>query len=167
MVEKAEAAKPVAKKTTAEVTYVPGDGDPIRVKWAGLEFKAHIPTIVPLDHTISVPIRKSTELPDGTMQSKNVETRVSLVHLARGNPSFTVDGVRADRKVGTERVPTNSDEYRGYAIAWIAASSNATQMDTRWDAEADLRELCGVDEKDISYLRPFFEARHMQTKAAA
>jgi hypothetical protein len=151
-------------KGTAELTYHPSDGDPVRVLWGGLEFKAYVPVAVPLTHSISVPLRKEQALADGTVQSRNVETKVSLVDLARGNPSFSVDGVRAERKVATAWVPTGNDEYRGYCIAWIAASTDATAMDMRWEAEADLRETCGVDEKDLAYLRPFFEARHMQVE---
>ena len=158
--------KPIREKASAEVTYIPGDGDPHRVTWGGLEFKAYVPTKVGVTHAISVPLRKEHVLADGTVQSRNVETRVSLVELARGNPSFAVDGVRTERKVGTARVPSSNDEYRGYAIAWIAASTAAQPMDTRWDAEADLRGNCGVDDKDIAYLRPFFEARRDQVKAA-
>jgi len=164
------AAKPVTKKPardkpSAEITYLPGDGDPHRVTWGGLEFKAYVPTNVALTHAISVPLRKEHALADGTVQSRNIETRVSLVELARGNPSFSVDGVQAARKVATARVPTSNDEYRGYAIAWIANSTDAAVMDTRWDTEAALRGQCGVDEKDIAYLRPFFEARRDQVKA--
>ena len=77
---------PKPTRATAEVTYIPGDGDPHRVTWGGLEFKAHIPTLVPLTHAISVPMRKEHVLDDGTVQSRNIETRVSLVELARGNP---------------------------------------------------------------------------------
>jgi hypothetical protein len=159
--------KPTRDKSTAEVTYIPGDGDPHRVTWGGLEFKAHIPTLVPLTHAISVPMRKEHVLDDGTVQSRNIETRVSLVELARGNPSFSVDGVQAERKAGTARVPSSNDEYRGYAIAWIANSTGAAAMDTRWEAEAALRGQCGVDDKDIAYLRPFFEARRDQVKASS
>jgi hypothetical protein len=53
--------KPTRDKVTAEVTYIPGDGDPHRVTWGGLEFKAHIPTLVPLTHAISVPMRTLAE----------------------------------------------------------------------------------------------------------
>jgi hypothetical protein len=159
------ASAPSSKKeATAEVTYIPGDGDPHRVAWGGLEFKAYVPTMVPVTHAISVPLRKEHVLADGTVQSRNIETKVSLVELARGNPSFSVDGVQADRKVATARVPTTNDEYRGYCIAWIAASTEAAAMDIRWDAEAKLREDCGVEGKDLSYLRPFFEARRDQSQ---
>ena len=48
-------------KKAADVTYIPGDGDPHRVTWGGLEFKAHIPTLVPLTHAISVPMRTLAE----------------------------------------------------------------------------------------------------------
>jgi hypothetical protein len=157
---------PAKSKTTAQVTYHPGDGDPPRVTWGGLEFKAYVPVAVPLTHAIAVPMRKQHVLADGTVQSRNIETKVSLVELARGNPAFSVDGARAERKVATASVPTTNDEYRGYCIAWIAASTDAAVMDKRWDAEAELREQCGVEEKDLAYLRPFFEAHHRRCGSA-
>jgi hypothetical protein len=106
-------------------------------------------------------------LADGTVQSRNVETKVSLVELARGNPAFSVDGARAERKVATASVPTSNDDYRGYCIAWIADSTDAAVMDKRWEAEAELREQCGVEEKDLAYLRPFFEAQRGRCRNAA
>jgi hypothetical protein len=152
------AAKATRPKTTADVIYHPDDGDPVRVKWGGLEFKAYVAVRVPLTHSISVPLKKEHVLADGTVQTRNIETKVSLVELARGNPSFSVDGVRASKKIAAERVPTDSDEYRSYCISWIASSTDAHTMDVRWDAEDALREQCGVDGRDIAYLRPFFEA---------
>src|SRR5258708_2515171 len=39
--------KPTRDKVTAEVTYIPGAGDPHRVTWGGLEVQAHLPTTLP------------------------------------------------------------------------------------------------------------------------
>lgn len=160
--EGAEGTDTPKKKATAEVTYIPGDGDPHTVKWAGITFKGHMPVTVPLTHSISVPIRKEHVLADGTVQSRNVETQVSLVSLAKTNPSFIVDGEQAQKKAGTARTPTDDKEYRGYAISWIAASNSAKEMDTRWAGEGPLREACGIESKDLAYILPFFEARKSQ-----
>ena len=154
--------------TVDEIIYHPNDGDPVRVKWNGLEFKAYVPTKVSRKHCVLALVKQEQTMPDGSTVTRATEKRIPMVDLARRNPSFSVNGETPfARKEGKSRVPTTSDEYRGYAIGWIAASSAASAMDARWDAEATLREKCGVDDGDVAYLRPFFEARHEEVKAAA
>jgi len=160
-----------------EITYLPGDGDPPRTRWNGVEFKAHIPVKVLRTQVVSVPMPIQTKgqdgelingivQPDGSIQTRHVERKVPMVELAKNNPAFSVNGeTPAKRKMGTAKVPTDSDEYRGYCIAWVAASTNQLEMDARWNAEQDLRDKCGCDDRDIGYLRPFFEARRMQAAA--
>jgi len=151
-----------------DITYIPGEGDPAKVKWNGLEFKAHIPIKVSRSHTVLVPLPVEVTAPDGSRLTRHVEKRVPMVELAKNNPSFSVNGeTPIARKMGTQRVPTNSDEDRGYCIAWIAASTAASAMNARWEAEAELRAKCGCDDRDIAYLMPFFHARLEETKAAA
>lgn len=158
---------PSQKKDYDEITYIPGEGDPIRTKWNGFEFRAHLPVQVPHKATVLVPMPLEMTAADGSRITRHVEKRVPMADLARGNPAFSVNGeTPAKRRLGTARVPTNSDEYRGYCISWIAASTKPADMDARWEAEQELREVCGCDDNDIAYLRPFFEARHEQTKAA-
>lgn len=150
-----------------EITYYPGDGDPHRTMWNGLEFKAHIPTRVSPKHTVLAPMPTTVTMPDGTEQTRHVEKRIPMVELARKNPSFMVNGERpAERKSATIRVPESPDEYRGYAIRWIAASSEASAMDARWAAEEGLRIRCGCNDQDIAYLRPFFEAKYDEAGGA-
>ena len=152
---------PEVERDYDEVTYYPGDGDPVRTVWNGLEFKAHIPTRVSKSHSVLVPMPISVTMPDGSIQTRHVEKKVSMSELARKNPSFMVNGEQpAERKIGTVRTPENPDEYRGYAMRWIAASEEASAMDARWKQEEGLRLRCGVNDQDIAYLRPFFEARH-------
>ena len=149
-----------------EITYYPGDGGPVRVSWNGLEFKAHIPTRVSNKHTVLAPMPTVVTMPDGTQQTRHVEKKIPMVELARKNPSFMVNGeAPAERKSGTVRTPENPDEYRGYAMRWIAGSVESSAMDARWGAEEGLRIRCGVNDVDIAYLRPFFEARHDECKA--
>lgn len=156
-----------ADKATVEIIYMPEEGDPLRVKWGGLEFVAHKATVVSTAHAIPQLLRKDILMPDGSVQSRSFESRMTLVELARKNPSFAVDGERATRKLGTAKAPSDPDGYRGYAIYWIAASTDGKAMDARWAAEEPLREKCGCADKDIAYLRPFFEARHDMVKGDA
>jgi hypothetical protein len=143
-----------------EITYFPGEGDPVRTTWNGLTFAAHVPTKVSKKHTVLVPMPQTTQMPDGTMQTRHIEKRIAMAELARNNPHFMVNGERAampdKHKV---RVPESPDEYRGYAMRWIAGSTDASSMDVRWTAEQALRDRCGVNDSDIAYLRPFFEAK--------
>jgi hypothetical protein len=143
-----------------EITYFPSEGDPPRTTWNGLTFLAHIPTKVSKTHTILVPMPQTTQMPDGTLQTRHIEKRVSMVEIARNNPHFMVNGERAAMPEKAKlRVPESPDEYRGYAMRWIAGSTDASSMDVRWTAEQALRDRCGVNDGDIAYLRPFFEAK--------
>jgi hypothetical protein len=152
-------AKPDAGETD-EITYLPEDGDPIRTRWNGIEFKAHVPVKVSRKHTVLVPDRVEREMPDGTIQSRSVEKRIPMVELAKGNCRFMVNGVPPmERDSGAVHTPTTADEYRGYALRWIAASTEPKAMDARWTSEEALRDKCDVGDDEIAYLRPFFEAR--------
>jgi hypothetical protein len=161
------APKTPSGEKTADVTYVPGDGDPNRTVWNGVEFRANIPVTIPYSKTVSALLRKETIGPEGEIRSRGVETTISMVELARKNPSFMVDGVQAERKFGSQRLPTDPDQYRGYALGWIRESNTLRQLEQRWEGEAPLREKCGLELKDENYLRPFLEARRDQLKEAA
>lgn len=185
-----------AEATTAEgasdeITYIPGDGDPARTIWNNIEFKAHVPVKILRSQTVSVPLPIRTPMkdengkpvldddgkpmyhngivqPDGTIQTRHVEQRVKMVELARTNPAFSVNGAPPPViKKGTARVPTSPETYRGYALRWIMMATSASDMDTRWIAETELRASCGCDEKDDAFLRPFFDAKLDQVKTAA
>ncbi|HEX4828307.1 MAG TPA: hypothetical protein VFV12_08780 [Xanthobacteraceae bacterium] len=145
-----------------EITYIPENGDPVRVRWNGLEFTAHVARKIPRTMTVLSLIRKETDMPDGTTQSRAVEKRVPLVELAKGNCRFMVNGKKPQAVGGGEgqRTPKTASEYKGYALEWIAGSTQATAMDARWNAEEPLRDKCEVGDDEIRYLRPFFEARH-------
>jgi hypothetical protein len=158
------------EKTTgssSQVTYIPGDGDPNRVMWNGIEFRANVPVTVLHSRTADVLERKETIGPEGDIRSKGVEVKRSMVELARGNPHFMVDGVKIERKEGNQRLPTDADQYRGYALGWIRESNTFKQLEQRWDGEASLRERCGIEPKDEAYLHPFLNARREQLKEVA
>jgi hypothetical protein len=160
-------AEAVAPTGTARVIWHPEDGDPGKMTMNGIEFKANVPVILPLSKTISYPERKEYFLPDGTLQSRGVETKKSMVEILRTNPSFSVDGVRPPRKSASARLPDDADKYRGYALRWIRESTSHEQIVQRWDGEQELRDRCGCAQKDIAYLTPFLEARKDQVKDAA
>lgn len=155
------------EKNFSEVTYVPGDGDPHRTVWNEVEFRANVPVKIPHSKMVNVLERKVTTGPEGEERSKGVEVKRSMVEMARGNPYFMVDGVQAERKIGSQRLPTDSDQYRGYALGWIRATNTLKQLEERWAGEEPLREKCGLEPVDVNYLAPFLEARREQLGEAA
>lgn len=154
-------------KSTAEVTYIPGEGDPIKTVWNGIEFRANVPVTVPLSTTVESLLRKETAGPEGEIRSRAVPGRISMVELARGNSSFSVDGVRSERQFGTQSLPFDADQYRGHALRWMTESNTLRQLNQRWEGEAALREKCGVEAKDENYLRPFLDMRRDQLREVA
>lgn len=154
------------EERSAEVVYVDDEG-PNRTSIGGIEFKLNVPVKVPYSKTILQLHKKESIGPEGEPRSRSVEVRVPLVEVLRGNPGFSIDGVRHERKLGTQRLPTDSDQYRGYALSWIRATNTLTQLNQRWDGEEALREKCGCEPKDVSYLAPFLEARREQLSEAA
>jgi hypothetical protein len=159
-------AAPVATKAASEddkydeLTYIPEDGDPIRTRWNGIEFRAHVPVKVSRKQIILVPLRQETTLASGEVVTRAIERRVPMVELARGNSRFAVNGVPPQQRTsGAITTPETPDEYRGYCMRWIMASTAVSAMDSRWSMEEALRAKCGCDDKDIVYLRPIFEAR--------
>jgi hypothetical protein len=175
-----------------EITYIPGPQDPPTVKWNGIEFRANVPVKVSRTQTILTPLPIRTPMrddsgkqlrdpdtgelmfhngviqPDGTLQTRHVEQKVPMYKLAEKNPSFSVNGAPPAAKVeGHARGPSDPETYRGYALRWIPQAMTARELETRWEAEAALRKNCGVDDKDVGFLMPFYEARREMLKDAA
>lgn len=161
-----------------KVTYVPQDrADPAVMPWNGIEFPANVP--VELDpknraHGYMQPTRKTIVDPvTGREMFEYKEVWVSMIEIAKNNPSFHVEGEApaAARKPGRPRIPRTSEDYRSHAQAWISAATSETttyeELEERWTLETDLRQRCGCGEDDIAYLRPFFEAKHHELKKQA
>ena len=164
-----EARKPGRPRTKerAMVAYIPGDGDPNKVVWNGVEFRANVAIELPSTKTVRVSVRKEYQTPEGDLRSRSVDQFIPMIELAKGNPSFSVDGVQSARRMGSARLPVDNDQYRGYALAWIRDATSLSQLTQRWDAEESLRDRCGCDTKDIQWLRPFLEARREEVREAA
>jgi hypothetical protein len=156
-------------KDSAEVTYIPGEGDPIKTKVHGVEFRGNVPVSIRFDKMVETLTRKETKGPEGETRSRGVEGKISLVELLRGNRCFSVDGVHPEHKEGARGIPKDADGdwYRGYAMKWINESTTFAQLEQRWAGEQALREKCGLEPKDENYLRPFFEFRKDQLRGAA
>ena len=120
----ATAATPAApKRATIRVTYRPLNvTDPNVITWNKIKFQANV--AVDLDpknkaHGYEVPMPRETTSADGEIRTKHRETWVSMIDLAKDNPSFEVEGfprakVKKSKRVlppaGHEWADTHEDE---------------------------------------------------------
>jgi hypothetical protein len=157
-----------------KVTYIPSEpGDPAVKPIHGIKFPANVP--VELDpknreHGYNQLVRTTKVDPvTGREMFEYKETWVSLIETLKGHHDFQIEGeaTPAARKPGRPRIPRTSEDYRSHAQAWIAAADNHEELEERWTEEEVLRERCGVGDDDLSYLRPFFEAKHHKLKKQA
>lgn len=118
-----------------KVRYVPHDGDPVKVMWNGIAFRANVDVEVPITTVIH--------------QEKD-RAPIPLVELARTNGHFSVDGEPPPKK--SNKPPQTSDEYRRWAINWIALADDFDHLAMRWDEEERLRHMCGIGQDDMDML---------------
>ena len=157
-----------------KVTYVPREPtDPAVMIWNGVKFPANVPVeLDPNNRAHGYPVQTRKTITDPTTGREMFEYKDSwmfMAEIAKTNPSFQVEGEApvAARKPGRPRVPRTSEDYRSHAQAWIAAADNHDELEERWTEEEGLRERCGVGDDDLSYLKPFFEAKHHELKKQA
>jgi hypothetical protein len=122
---------PKAAKTTVSVTYVPiNDDDRPKTKWNNIEFRANVPVELDPenpDHYVVQLLPKTFPGQNGETLTKHVESKVFMGEMAKGNPSFTVDGKRARRKISTRKVPPPGAE-------WTEAHEGQISMSDEIDA---------------------------------
>jgi hypothetical protein len=106
--------------------------------------------------------------PDGTVQTRKVEKPMPMADLAKGNVRFSVNGAPPPvEKKGTARLPTDANQYRGFAMNWMMNAADLETLNARWNNEARLREGCGIASDDLAFLMPFLEMRREQLRPAA
>lgn len=115
--------------TKAElVTYLPKDGDPAKVRWAGKTFHANMGLMVD-DPIVLAKARTS-----------------KWFHVGEGAPRVEVE----------ETVePKNQDQYRAHVAAWIRTVQTKSEFDARWQSEETLRINCGMGTSDLDLLNDF------------
>lgn len=136
--KKSEPKKEEPKKEPGElVTYRPGEGDPTKTKWRGVEFKANVPVRV--------------------FDAEHIES-------ARGNKHFSVgDRDSDDEPLGP---PTSAMEYRGHVVDWLKNVETVDALAAKWAADRQLRVTCEVGQDDVSYLGTLVEPKlHALRKA--
>lgn len=150
------------------IIYRPGPQDPPFTRVNGITFQANVPVKIPRTKTVEQLLVVTRENEDGQILSRGVPRRITMAKQLEDNPCFEVNGKPPrKRKVADLRVPSTASAYRAYATRWIAESDDPAAMDARWEAEAQLRANCGVDDSDIAHLTPFFQARHSQVSGTA
>jgi len=107
---------PKASKKTVAVTYRPlNTDDRTEIVWNKVKFLANVPVeLDPNDkaHGYDVPMPKQYPGQNGETLTKHVETWVSMIDIAKDNPSFEVEGFpRARRKISTRKVPPPGAEW--------------------------------------------------------
>jgi hypothetical protein len=111
-----------------QVTYLPGPGDPVQVKWGKHVFSANVPRPV---------------------------TDPRLIEKAKSNKFFKVgqfdpqrDGVKTEAVV----LPKTAEQYRAWCIAWAKTMERVTDFDRRWQEEEGLRIACEVGTEDLDLI---------------
>lgn len=133
-------AKPDANMV--HVTYVPQPGDPAVTTWNGHTFHANKPTPV------------------------NADVHGKMIEQARGNPWFEVAGQDKPKTPSAANSPTNSEEYRSYAIGWFKTVDSSKAMKARWAAEEEMRNELGVGTDDLEYLDKLYIPRLAELEKA-
>jgi hypothetical protein len=106
------------KRATIRVTYRPLNvTDPSVITWNKIKFHANIPVeLDPKNKAHGYPVPLSTEVsgPEGEIRLKVRETWVSMIELAKDNPSFEVEGFpRAKYRKPKGVVPPAGHEWAG------------------------------------------------------
>jgi hypothetical protein len=165
----------------AKVTYIPREnGDPISTHMIGIcdggaadfAFRAGEPVEIPDDAYILQLVRIESVNAEGLPRGIGKEQKVALIDILAANPYFSVEkngqhiGEILPPKRGRPATPKTAQEYRAYAQAWIAATTNHSVLQNRWADEAALREKLDVhdDGDDVRFLQPFYEAKYHALK---
>ena len=147
------------------------NGDPVTTSIAGVTFRAGEKVDI-TGKTVETIEVEQKETAEGEVRSRGVPKKRTLASVLEKNPYFSVDGKAAPeapaKKAGRPKQPTTPEEYRVYALRWFEATKDVADLEHRWKAEAEMREKIGVhdDGDDVSYLRPFYEGRHLALRQA-
>jgi hypothetical protein len=140
-------------------SYPDGTSDPAVCLAYGRKFQANIPVELTDRDTVLQLLVEPNPLVIG--KTHGVERYVPISQAMVGNPSFEIIGTPRG-KPGRKAAPKTADEYRAYALAWLAITEDADDLTERWNDEAKLRETCGVSESDLDLIEPQFTAKYHQ-----
>lgn len=140
-----ESAAKAADPAGEQITYLPGEGDPLFVKWHGLVFHANVPKSV---------------------------TKADLIEQAKANKFFKVGSFDTTKDstaavVSTVADPKTAAQYRAHFVDWFKKITSINDMVATWAKEQPMREACEVGADDYSYIGTlFYPKMHDLAKAA-
>jgi hypothetical protein len=137
-----DSAPTKAASRGVKVTYIPlNDHDPHTMLWNGVKFHARVPVVLdPSRHFVIAPLPKEHVLPDGTVQTRHSDGKVSMIELAKANPSFQVEGFpRAKVKTSKRVVPPPGKEWDESNDAELV--SDVEWKTGNWTSEQETAEL--------------------------
>ena len=111
------------------LTYLAGEGDPVTIKWRGVEFKANVP--------------------------QRVADKAHIA-AARTNKFFRVGN---ELKEAPSFAPKDSMDYRAHVIDWMRDVTTVDHLVRNWSADRNLRVKCEVGDDDVRYLGTIIEPR--------
>lgn len=159
----------------AKITYVPKhEGDPLKTIFHGIKFEAN-KAVEGIEHALL--IRQASKNPwfkvEGATPEQLAEPKPAPVPaltipgaVKPGAPDKPETNAPAEVYDPNTMLPTTSEQYRGYALAWFKTQDDSEEMDRRWKEEAELRVKCGCGTDDEEYLATFYNPIHAQLKAA-
>lgn len=129
-----------AAPVTETITYLPGNGDPPTVKWAGHVFHANVPKDI-------------TGHPEG---SASEQLNHQLIVGARDNKHFKVGNSRPKREAN--ETPKTAEQYRAYMVGWLQDPSiqHTNELIARFARDRELQAACEVGSDDYSFLATLF-----------
>ena len=104
--ERSDDSEPQRNTGAAMVTYRPlNPTDPNTTRWNGVRFEANVPVALdPAKHFVLLPRSRLVQV-DGVARAQEYDERIPMIELAKGNPSFEVEGFpRAKRVIDKKRV---------------------------------------------------------------
>ena len=135
-----EVDEPPVEAITEEITYTPGQHDPLIITWCGQRFEANKPKSI-------------TGKADGT---KTEQLNHHLIERARENRHFSVGGQRKKRDAAA--LPTSADGYKAYMVDWLKDPNiqHAEELVARFARDRELQAACEVGTDDYAWLSTLF-----------
>jgi hypothetical protein len=160
----------------AKITYLPKDGDGLKTVFHGHKFEANKP--IEVSHALL--IRQASKNSWFKVEGATAEQLADPTEVPEAAPADKAkaaphQNVKSAKDDGDKKpkvydpntdLPTTSEQYRGFALAWIKTVDESEAMDLRWKEEEELRQKCGWGSDDEEYLATFFNQKRTEMVAA-
>lgn len=133
-----EGAEADTGPVTETITYIPGQGDPVTVKWAGQTFHANVPK----------------ELTGDASGSETAQLNHHIITTARnGHPHFVAGGGDAKPRA-SRKAPKTAEEYRAHVAKWLQDPDIDTpeKLIGKFAKEREMQAACEVGTTDYELI---------------